>query len=216
MSDLEYMKTFAEVSGLAIDERALELLAKYRDLLLHYNKTTNLIGPMDGVQIEQRLLIDSLTAAATYAPTGSILDVGSGAGLPGIPLGIVYPELPVSLVEPRNKRVQFLQLALTRLGLDSSISVVKSQIETAKIDKHEYAVAKAFRAPAVWLEIALGLTTPEGVIVCMHGPNAELMPKADELQLDRIAYTESVKTTFGAHEGDVVRSVSVFQRKSVS
>jgi len=215
MSDLEFVKNFAEVSGLAIDENALNLMADYRDLLLHYNKTTNLIGPMDGVQIEQRLLIDSLTAAATYAPTGSIMDVGSGAGLPGIPLGIVYPDLPVTLVEPRNKRVQFLQIALTRLKLDS-VTVVKSQIETAKIEKHDYVVAKAFRTPDVWLEIALDLTTPEGVMVCMHGPNAELMPKAAELQLERVAYTESVKTTFGAHEGDVVRSVSVFQRKRVS
>lgn len=211
MNDLPLLTEFAKNSGLELDDLALSLFAEYRDLLLHYNGTTNLIGPMNATQIEERLLMDSLTAAATYVPTGSIVDVGSGAGLPGIPLKILYPDLALTLVEPRKKRVLFLELAAKRLKLTSTV-VVRSKIEASDIGVHDYVISKALCAPPKWLELALPITAPEGVIVCMHGPCDELLPKAEELALERIAYTASVKEAFDAHEKDVVRSVSVFRR----
>ena len=203
------LQTFCEAQGLPWSERAAEAFEGYLALLLKFNKSMNLIGPMDAAEIQAKLFVDSLTSAATYAPSGAILDIGTGAGFPGIPLKIIYPDLPITLVEPRKKRVQFMRIAVNRLGLDD-VEIHEARLEELDLAPHDYVISKAFRNPDVWLELAAPLRSDDGVIVAMHGPSPELSDAAAELGLKRIAYTASVRDAFGAHEGEVVRSVSVY------
>ncbi len=148
--------------------RAIEAKTNtYIELLLKYNKTMNLIGPMDKEDIKSKLFIDSLVAALAEKPSGRILDVGSGAGLPGIVLGIFFPETSVTLVEPRKKRADFLSLAVRTLELKDAV-VFQKRIEMVPPDTYNYVIAKAFRKPVEWLKIAQKWTKPEGVIICMH------------------------------------------------
>ena len=174
----------------------------YIELLLKYNKTMNLIGPMDSDEIKSSLIIDSLVAALVEKPRGRILDVGSGAGLPGIVLGIFYPETSVTLVEPRTKRADFLALAVRSLALKDAV-VFQKRIEMVPPDTYDYVIAKAFRKPVEWLELAQKWTKPDGVILCMHTSESVM---DTTLELKKTITHETLNLSISRKE----RAVSVF------
>ena len=103
-----------------LDRSQLSLLSEYADLLAGY-ELANVIGTRDRDRIILEHLTDSLSC---YIVEGlrrvdSVVDVGAGAGLPGIPLGIVRPELRVALLEATEKKVHFFEYALAALGLQN-------------------------------------------------------------------------------------------------
>jgi 16S rRNA (guanine527-N7)-methyltransferase len=102
--------------GIALPEAAQHQLLAFRDLLLKWNKTYNLTALRDPKQAISHHLLDSL-AILPHVGAGPLLDVGSGGGLPGIPLAIARPELSVSMVDTVQKKATFLQQAAIELGL---------------------------------------------------------------------------------------------------
>jgi 16S rRNA (guanine527-N7)-methyltransferase len=107
----------------------LDLAAAYAELLATDGVLRGLIGPREAPRIWARHLLNC-AAVAELIPTGcSVLDVGSGAGLPGIVLAIARPDLSVVLVEPLARRTAFLTEAVTALGLDSSVTVLRARAE---------------------------------------------------------------------------------------
>lgn len=130
----------------------MSLLDQYIDLLLAHNRKANLIGPLGRAAIRRDLIEDSLLPPRVAPPRGALIDLGSGAGLPGIPLAITYPDTPVHLVEPRQKRHTFLRIAARRLGL-TNVTVHGCRVEELSLpDGVETAAAKAFRPVPELLE----------------------------------------------------------------
>lgn len=162
---LSPLSDLCKARDLPMDSRALSRFATYLELLLHFNQSMNLIGPMPPEDVVRELLLDSVTPLLAHTPQGPMLDIGSGAGLPGIPLKILYPELPITLIEPRKKRASFLNIAKKRLGLEE-VTVFADRVE-AFYTPHHYVISKAFQPPTQWLATATPLTTPGGVILCM-------------------------------------------------
>lgn len=160
-------------------------LGQYLDLLERFNQSMNLIGPMPRAQIVTELLLDSLVAAQAAPPRGAMLDVGTGAGLPGLPLKLLYPEVSATLVEPRRKRVTFLRLAARRLELED-LEVLELRLEDLAPDRRfDYIISKAFRPPVTWLKLARPWLAEAGRVVCMtrHGELGELEAAAAQLGL---------------------------------
>src|SRR5690606_23507115 len=114
---MQPLARFCRAHDLPWDADVEHNFERYLALLLQFNQGSNLIGPMSPEAVVRELLVDSLAAAAAARPGGPILDVGTGAGLPGLPLKFVFPELPITLVEPRRKRATFLRIVATRLEL---------------------------------------------------------------------------------------------------
>jgi 16S rRNA (guanine527-N7)-methyltransferase len=102
--------------GLDLPAAAQQKLLAFRDLLLKWNKTYNLTALRDPQQAISHHLLDSL-AILPHVGDGNLLDVGSGGGLPGIPLAIARPELAVTMVDTVQKKATFLQQAAIELGL---------------------------------------------------------------------------------------------------
>jgi 16S rRNA (guanine527-N7)-methyltransferase len=116
--------------GLSLDERTLGLFHSYYALLCEWNTRMNLISSRDLDRFVEYHLLDSLKAASCVDLTsaGSLMDFGSGAGLPGIPLALAFPHLQVSLVESIGKKCAFLENAVKALSLTNTI-VLHSRIE---------------------------------------------------------------------------------------
>lgn len=184
---LDALPAFCNSTHLPWDERAATRFRTYIEQLDRFRSSMNLIGPLTTGQIVDDLFIDSLIPAIAAPPTGPILDIGSGAGFPGIPLKILYPDLPLTLVEPRKKRVTFLQIAIRALGLER-VEILESRYEDLDALHHHYVISKAFQPPVQWLQTASTLRAPQGRIACMtrRAMIEELDAVADTLHLQRV------------------------------
>ena len=106
---------------------ALARLAAYAELLERWSQRHNLVSFRDRSELVRRHLVDALAARDLLVGSGALLDVGSGAGLPGVPLLAVRPAWRGVLLEPRQKRWAFLRLVVRELGLDATVERVRYQ-----------------------------------------------------------------------------------------
>lgn len=186
MSTLDPIIALCQTRGIALDDKAVERYTAYVSLLKQFNQSMNLIGPMDDGEIVEFLLADSLVAACALPPSGHMLDVGSGAGLPGIPLKIAYPDLPLTIVEPRQKRANFIKIATQRLKL-TDVTIHNARIEDVPAGRFDYVISKAFQPPQTWLATAAPWRADAGHILVMTRalelPGLEPIAKGLNLQL---------------------------------
>src|SRR5690554_889998 len=211
LSPLERLAQFCVQNQLPWGDKTAERFDAYLGLLEHFNRAMNLIGPMDRAQIVDQLLIDSAAAAAVAAPKAGILDVGSGAGLSGIPLKILFPDIPLTMVEPRKKRTTFLKIVVERLGL-SEVEIARCRLEDFEEGRYAYVISKAFRAPVTWLELAAQRLAPQGAIICMTRPAArdDLSARGESLGL-RCAESCENTTELGAPSLGEARAIYAFR-----
>ena len=114
-------------------------------------------------------LLDSLSVLPHVAGTASLLDVGTGAGLPGIPLAIARPAMRVTLLDSSHKKCAFLQQAKTELGL-ANVDVVCDRVENWKPEaRYEVVVSRAFSDLADFVQQAQHLVAPGGKLMAMKG-----------------------------------------------
>lgn len=120
LTDLQLSQLLSPyVTGLSGD--TLSRLNVYMELVLRWNARTNLTAVRSAEQLAQRQVGESLVAAQFLVPGESLLDFGSGAGFPGIPLALVLPGLRVTLAESQGKKAAFLREAVRTLGLSAEV-----------------------------------------------------------------------------------------------
>jgi 16S rRNA (guanine527-N7)-methyltransferase len=119
---------FAEAAEAVFGPRLL-LAVAYAELLITDGVIRGLIGPREAPRVWERHLINCGVMGEMIPIGASVVDVGSGAGLPGIVLAVARPDLAITLVEPLARRTAFLSEAVTKLGLDSTVTVVRGRAE---------------------------------------------------------------------------------------
>ncbi len=159
---------------LSADQHAL--FSKYLDLLTAANETMNLTRITDRAAAEVQHIGDSLTVLP-FLPPGehTLADVGTGGGVPGIPLAIARPDVRVTLIEATKKKAAFLQQAVTELGL-TNVRIAAERAEEAatggRRESFDIVVARAV-ATMEWLaEWCLPLARKGGKVLCLKGPKA--------------------------------------------
>ena len=161
--------------GLALPEGAEAKLLDYLALLDKWNRVYNLTAVRDAGRMVSLHLLDSL-AAAPYFQGETVLDVGSGGGLPGIPLAIARPELRVTLVDSIAKKTAFLQQAKAELGL-ANLDVVTSRVEDYRpAARFDVITSRAFSDLKEFVTLTRHLLEPGGRWLAMKGlyPNEEI------------------------------------------
>ena len=157
----------AEVFG-----ESLDAARDYAELLAGPGVQRGLIGPREVDRLWERHLLNSAAVSVAVPDSVSVLDVGSGAGLPGIPLALVRADLTVTLVEPLQRRTAFLVEACERLGLDS-VTVRRCRAEELAQRSTDVVVARAVAPLARLLGVTLPLLRPGGRLVALKGRSAE-------------------------------------------
>lgn len=146
-----WLRAWSEGQGLGWHDLAHERFCVFIDKLLHCQQQTNLTGFATPRALVESLFVDSLQILRVSEPLGSLLDVGTGAGFPAIPLKILRPDLEMILVEPRTKRYAFLRMMERELGF-SGITILKSRIESVVVPSDlGFAISKAFAPLPEWL-----------------------------------------------------------------
>ena len=159
--------------GLALPAETQQKLLAFRDLLLKWNRTYNLTALRDPDQAVSHHLLDSLAILPHIGP-GPLLDVGSGGGLPAIPLAIVRPELVVMMVDTVQKKATFLQQAAIELGL-KNVTVCHARVEELG-GSFTQITSRAFAELATFVGLTRHLLAPGGHWLAMKGvrPDAEI------------------------------------------
>ncbi|WP_322770331.1 16S rRNA (guanine(527)-N(7))-methyltransferase RsmG [Frankia sp. Cr1] len=150
-----------------------DLACVYADLLATVGVDRGLIGPRETDRLWDRHLLNSAVVEETVGPAATVVDVGSGAGLPGIPLALVRPDLRVTLLEPMQRRCVFLHEVVARLGLEGRVTVIRGRAPdiatTVEGHKFDVAVARAL-APLERLGAMLvPMLEPGGVMLALRG-----------------------------------------------
>jgi 16S rRNA (guanine527-N7)-methyltransferase len=164
-----------EVAGRVFGER-LPLAVAYHDWLADAGVVRGLIGPRESSRLWERHILNCAVVADLFDPDERIVDIGSGAGLPGIPLAIVRPDLKLVLVEPLLRRTTFLSEVVESLGLDNVIVVRGRAEEKAIIAEHGEADAVTSRAVAPLdrlVKWSAPLIRTDGRLVAMKGSSAQ-------------------------------------------
>lgn len=127
---MERLQSKAEQLGIRLSEKQLEQFQCYYERLIEKNKVMNLTAITEYEEVVDKHFVDSILLGSVKELSGKkrVIDVGTGAGFPGIPLKIVYPELEITLLDSLNKRVKFLDEVIEELGL-TGIQAVHSRAE---------------------------------------------------------------------------------------
>jgi len=150
-----------------------ELLLGYLGLLNKWNRSYNLTAVRDHKVMVRRQLLDSLSIS-TWVDLTPVLDVGTGAGLPGIPLAIAHPELNFTLLDSNGKKTRFVKQAVGELGL-ANVEVIKGRVEQLDRPGHYARItSRAFANLADMVSLTRGLLAPEGFWLAMKGTEPEL------------------------------------------
>lgn len=170
--------------GLSLSDEALDKLLAFEQLLLKWNKTYNLTAIRDVQAVRTQHLLDSLSILP-FIGSGRLLDVGSGGGLPGIPLAICRPDLDITLVDAVQKKVSFLQQACIELGL-KNVHPIHARVEAIKEVPFDMISSRAFAEIGLFVELTQHLLAPHGRWLAMKGhlPDAEIaqLPIGVELE----------------------------------
>jgi 16S rRNA (guanine527-N7)-methyltransferase len=175
--------------GLRLTSRQLVMMQKYEQELLSWNARINLTAIRDIETIRSKHFLDSLTCltALREAPPSSLIDVGTGAGFPGIPLKIVIPGLRLTLVESVAKKAEFCQRVVDTLELDSVQVLTARAEEVGQMPLHrqqyDWAVARAVAAMPVLAEYLLPLVRVGGKILAQKGESGPAEAQAAEYAL---------------------------------
>ena len=156
--------------GVHLAPQALAGFARFLDLLGVWNERIRLLGPRDRETIIGQHLLDGLAPAPHLPAAGRLVDVGSGAGFPGIVLGCVRPDLPLTLVESRRRRASFLREAIRTIPLPQA-EVLEVRAEALPISDAAVVTARGLRLDA-FLELAAPLLAADGVAIAMQAAGA--------------------------------------------
>ena len=163
-----------DVLRLELDGMQVQRLQDYLALLAKWNRAFNLTAVRDEGEMVVKHLLDSLAVYRWFA-VERVLDVGSGAGLPGIPLAVARPDTDFVLLDSNGKKTRFMTQAVHALGLDN-VDVVQARVESWRPPGGLYDVvtSRAFASLSDMLRLAAPLSKPGGKIVAMKGRlNAE-------------------------------------------
>lgn len=181
-----------DYTKIKITDKQLNKLEIYYNFLIEYNKITNLTRITDRDEVYIKHFLDSILSyrLLDFNKYNSLLDMGSGAGFPGIMLKIFFPNLKIYLVDARNKKVSFLNQLIKKLDL-KNIFVFHARVEELKIDKVDIITARAFGKNELIFNYSKNILKVNGHIISYKALNYKdeldnIIPNYKLLKIDTI------------------------------
>lgn len=218
MTDIrDMLVSRARSMGVKLDAGQAQAFQTYMELLLEWNERINLTAIVQPGEIVEKHFLDSLSvlSACPIKQGAKVIDVGTGAGFPGIPLKLIRPDIELTLLDSLRKRLQFLEVLCSALGIEAAR--VHKRAEEAGLDKtmrerFDLATARAVAPFPILCEYCIPLVKMKGFFLAMKGPGAEEERIAGEHALNVLGGGEAKLVPvdgFGAGE----RNLLVVQKR---
>ncbi len=204
--------------GIKYNDTKLELLENYYNLLIDYNKHTNITRIVEKEDAYLKHFYDSLTIVKVIDLNNvtNLLDIGSGAGLPGIVLKMFYPHLSVTLLDSNNKKTKFLSLVNEKLKLN--ITIVNDRAENyvkKTINSFELVTARAVANLRILTEISIPFIKENGYFIAMKANINEELIEAKQT-IDVLSLTLEEKEIFNLYNNSGERTLLKFKKTKKS
>ena len=207
--ELNRLNEFAKKNNIELNESQFSL---FGEMLLEKNKVMNLTAITDEKEVELKHFIDSLAAAPYLKEKGafSLIDIGTGAGFPGIPLKIVFPQCEFVLLDSLNKRIEFLKEVIAKLNLKNIEAIAGRAEELGRTEFREnfdFCVSRAVANMSVLLEYCLPFVKVGGTCILYKSGEFEAELKEAKAAIEVLGGELSDIKTFELSEGEIKRSL---------
>jgi 16S rRNA (guanine527-N7)-methyltransferase len=190
---------------------ATEQVSRYVDILAGDGVARGLVGPREIDRLWERHILNSAAVAELIPQQATVVDVGSGAGLPGIPVAVLRPDLRVTLLEPLLRRVNFLQEVVEVLGLTDRVTVVRARAEEHG-ERYAAVLARAVAPLVKLVPWCAPLRSPTGTILALKGRSAAAEVSAAQSALARTGLSAEVLTVRAHPKADPATVVRLTPR----
>ena len=206
----------AKKVNIEIDDKKEEQFYNYMKLLLEWNEKINLTAITEQNDIILKHFIDSITINKYIEQSNSIIDIGTGAGFPGIPLKIMNQNKKITLVDSLNKRINFLNEVCSKIKLKNT-KAIHSRAEEFGQDNnyresYDIAISRAVSNLTVLAEYLLPLVKVGGKIICMKGPDIEEELKQAKSAIDILGGKFERCDNFCLPKSDISRNIIIINK----
>ena len=203
-----------------LSEKQLKQFYDYMNILIEWNKVMNLTNITEPSEIIQKHFIDSLTVLKHIKEDDSIIDVGTGAGFPGIPIKIVYPKTKVTLLDSLNKRVKFLNEVISELEL-KDIKTIHGRAEEVAHDgnyreKYNIAIARAVASLNVLSEYLSPFVRIGGYVIGMKGTKGKEEAIEGENAIKILGGKIKEIKEFELPKTDIYRAIIIIEKEKIT
>ncbi|HSQ90117.1 16S rRNA (guanine(527)-N(7))-methyltransferase RsmG [Romboutsia sp.] len=218
MNNRDILKKGLESLGITASDKILNDFKIYREILVDWNQKMNLTGIEEEKEVYIKHFLDSVSSVKNnYIKDGvSIIDVGTGAGFPGIPLRICLENISLTLLDSLNKRINFLQEVSNTLELDN-IEFIHGRAEDfgkseEYREQYDVATARAVAGLPILMEFCVPFIKVGGYFVCLKGPNANLELEESKPAMEVLGIEFIEKIDVELPETDLNHNILVFKK----
>ena len=171
----EVLRAGVSALALPVDDAAVARLVRFAELLVTWNRKVNLTAITEPREMAEKHFLDSLVLLPALAGRRTLLDIGSGAGLPGMAVACARPDLSVTCCDSVGKKVAFVKAAAVELGLDVRGVSVRASGRPAQdgLPVSEAVVSRALAEPTLWVPLGAPYVAPGGLLLAMLGKGME-------------------------------------------
>lgn len=222
----ELLKREVEKIDIQLDNKQLEQFLIYYELLVEWNRVMNLTAITEYKEVVQKHFVDSLSIIKAVdierlqSESKSVIDIGTGAGFPGIPIKIAFPKLEITLLDSLNKRIRFLNTVIEKLELENIETIHGRAEDYAKQDKYreqyDVCVSRAVANLSTLSEYSLPFVKTRGYFISYKAENVEEEIKKSEKAITLLGGKVDEVIKFNLPDTDIKRAIIKIRKENLT